>query len=120
MDPETLNKISKFSMLDDNWDSYGAARIKWEAIGMTIYLLNALNLSQPEAMQVVPMSNGNIQLELHERGVDIEIEVNGMWPISFYCEHGWSRPEIIERDIFNVDELRSKIADYALWLMHSE
>jgi hypothetical protein len=51
----------------DSWDTYGAKAITREALDSARVLL--------EQMQVVPCSNGGVQIEVHACRADIEIEI---------------------------------------------
>lgn len=61
-----LEKLESLRLLKSNWDSYGAASISPEAIATASQFL------QPD---IVPTSQGGIQLEWHNFGIDLEIEI---------------------------------------------
>ena len=59
--------------LKANWDSYGAVPIDERAIQKAYEIWRLL---PGRAFQVVPTSDGGVQLEEHRDGFDIEITVN--------------------------------------------
>jgi hypothetical protein len=69
---------SKQKLLDDmlqlpqGWDSYGANPINPKAVKKAKELLDSLPLW---AWQCVPVATGGVQIELHEKGFDIEISI---------------------------------------------
>ncbi|HWQ36013.1 MAG TPA: hypothetical protein VNQ79_24435 [Blastocatellia bacterium] len=68
-------RIQELAALPENWDSYGSRPIQPAAIkgaGDLIALLSQLRSAQPE---IFPVPGGGIQLELHNRQREIEIEI---------------------------------------------
>ncbi|NUN51598.1 MAG: hypothetical protein HUU06_02270 [Planctomycetaceae bacterium] len=63
--------------LEANWDSYASPRIDRGATSAALVALLSLASISPEAPApfVVPTSRGGVQLEWHEQGVDLEIEI---------------------------------------------
>jgi hypothetical protein len=66
--------LESFYKLKEGWDSYGGKPISHRAIDWAKVLL--LRLGQGGGWTPVPCSNGGIQLEFHEQGVDIEIMID--------------------------------------------
>ena len=61
--------IEAIGKLSQNWDSYGAPPITEAALKVGREVIKMLRESEPF---VTPCSNGGIQLEWHERGIDLE------------------------------------------------
>lgn len=72
-----LDQIMNLKKLSHGWDSYSAPRIDLDAMGFALIVLNNIMESNTPLPQVVPSSVGGIQLEWHERGIDLEIHVTG-------------------------------------------
>ena len=70
-------KIVSLTSLPDNWDSYGAVPLKecsiYAAISYVEKLLKDKKIPEPD---VIPVSNGNIQLEWSCYDIDLEIEIS--------------------------------------------
>lgn len=64
--------------LDANWDSYGANKISPKTVIAADELLGEIMKPDSPPPQIVPCANGNIQLEWHTGGIDLEIEVESM------------------------------------------
>jgi len=58
------------------WDGYKASRISQRAVETTILLLLDCAPEDMAAPHMVPVNNGGVQLEWHEQGIDLEIEVS--------------------------------------------
>jgi len=58
-----LERLHELATLESNWDGYGAKRITDAA------------LAQADSLEVVPQSDGGVQLELHRAGDDLEISI---------------------------------------------
>jgi len=61
--------------LEEGWDSYGAKKISLVAIAEAGRLLEQLDLPEP---QIVPCSDGGVQLEWHQNGLDIELCISAV------------------------------------------
>ena len=72
---ETTESLGTLLTLEDKWDSYGAKRILPETILATIQLLIAIMDDKSPSASIVPTPMGNVQLEWHRFGIDLEIEV---------------------------------------------
>ena len=73
--PSVLNQVYGLILLSPGWDGHGGKAIAIDIIDFTIqFLRDTLAPDGPEP-QLVPLSYGGIQLEWHENGIDLEIEV---------------------------------------------
>jgi hypothetical protein len=71
----TVISLAKLLSLPDGWDSYGARTIERTAINWAVHVLEASAANDTPAPTVVPTSSGGVQLEWHDHGVDIELEL---------------------------------------------
>ncbi len=74
--------INRLLKLGNNWDSYGAKRLNSESAAAAIRFLGLVMQERSILPFIVPMSSGDIQLEWHGAGGDIEIEVTPEGPIT--------------------------------------
>jgi hypothetical protein len=65
--------------LKENWDSYGAKPLDKAVIAKAREVWIRV-MVYGERWHAVPMSDGGVQLELHEGGWDIEIQINKATP----------------------------------------
>ena len=68
----TLEELLK---LPANWNSYGAAPIRPDAVEAARDVLGKIVRSDTPPPAVVPTVRGGIQLEWHTQGIDLEIEI---------------------------------------------
>lgn len=71
----TLEKLNSLLALPENWDSYGGQSISFENAKYAFQLLNFTMEDTTPPPAVVPTAEGSVQLEWHERGIDLEAEV---------------------------------------------
>jgi len=75
-----VEKISEFSKLHSNWDSYNADPISQNAITIALETLDFLNnqgfLSSGISVNVFPMRDGGIQFEFDSAVICAELEIN--------------------------------------------
>jgi hypothetical protein len=70
--------------LPEGWNSYGAARIDGKtAVRAVRLLLKVAGLTTP-APSVVPTPSGGVQLEWHERDIDLEVELTPQGQVSMH------------------------------------
>ena len=65
--------FKQLAELEPNWDSYGAPRIDQRCIAKAREVYYAI---RDDRLQVVPCSDGGVQLEAHYGGLDIEITIS--------------------------------------------
>jgi hypothetical protein len=82
---ETVNSLNLLLALKENWDSYGAHRINSKTAITAIQILLPIMQEGTPPPSIVPTPSGNIQLEWHRSGIDLEVEVNasGKYSISY-------------------------------------
>lgn len=77
---EVLEKITAFSSLPEDWDSYGAVglsdRARQSALEFVFQLLDSNLLDRSMEMDLLPTPTGGIQFEWSESGGELEIEID--------------------------------------------
>ena len=66
--------ISLYS-LKEGWDGFGAPPIRRDALSFMANLLESVMQSRTPAPHIAPMSHEGVQLEWHQSGIDLEIEI---------------------------------------------
>lgn len=69
----TLKQIDEISALELNWDSYGAPVISPSRILQAYKVVRSIMHDRAPIPNLVPTSDGSIQIEWHANGVDLEI-----------------------------------------------
>lgn len=71
METRLSGTFAELAKLEAGWDSYGAQRIDLGCLQRAQEMFYSLR----GRWSVVPCSDGGVQLELHQDGLDIEIEI---------------------------------------------
>lgn len=71
-----VEALSRLLHLERGWDSYGGQAIDPRCAEVALERLNLLLPADAPAPRVVPTCAGDIQLEWHTRGIDLEIEIS--------------------------------------------
>jgi len=71
----TLDLLQKLYDLSPNWDGYDASKIDIKSLESTLKFLMEILPSNAPTPAIIPTPNGNVQIEWHERGIDLEIEI---------------------------------------------
>lgn len=69
------NRLDELISLPKGWDGYNAPRIEFDCAMFVANLLERMTIEGLPPPQLVPGQNGSIQLEWHEGGFDLEVEV---------------------------------------------
>lgn len=72
---DVSNRLEVLQRLNSNWDLQGAYPIRDDVINFAVTMLSGIMANTTPAPQIFPLANGGIQLEWHERGIDLEIEI---------------------------------------------
>lgn len=74
---EVLARVTALLRLRPGWDSYKAPAPRYDAAMFALTVLQGIMRPGTPAPSVVPSSTGGIQLEWHEKHIDLEIHVLG-------------------------------------------
>lgn len=77
-------KVYELLRLPENWNSYGATKIRQDVGFFSIYLMASLTRSDMPVPNVVPMNNGGIQLEWHQNQADLEIAIEEPYKVEYW------------------------------------
>lgn len=61
--------------LAPNWNSYGAKEVTPQAAQETVMVLSQVMFPETIPPAMVPMASGGVQLEWHDKGIDLEIYI---------------------------------------------
>jgi hypothetical protein len=95
---EIATRLVAFLDLEPNWDSFGAVPPRWEAVEAAYELLMLISDPTTPTPQVVPTTTGGVQLEWHQSGIDLEVEVNSAFRFSVLYENS-STGELREEEL---------------------
>jgi hypothetical protein len=76
MTPEMLKlstRLKELCELETNWNGYGAGPVNALAASLALDIAEQLDGIFPVGWQAVPGTDGDIQLEIHNKGMDLEI-----------------------------------------------
>lgn len=85
---DVLERASSVYDLEKGWDGENALPVTKEALWDALDVLTDVMSEDSIAPQVVPTSDGGIQLEWHCAGVDLEVYVEPSGRISAWCCDG--------------------------------
>jgi hypothetical protein len=83
---EVQSQLLQYAKMEQGWNSYGAPAVTWDAGMFALSILNDIMRPRTPIPQVVPSSAGGVQLEWHEKGIDLEIHVTGPYRCALWFE----------------------------------
>jgi hypothetical protein len=72
---EVQGHLLKYVKMRDGWDSYGAPPVGWDTGMFALSVLNDVMRTRTPIPQVVPSAAGGVQLEWHQKGIDLELHI---------------------------------------------
>lgn len=92
---EIVRQLVRLADMPDDWDSYGASKLKKDAGLFALEILHKIMRPRTPIPQIVPTTAGGVQLEWHEKGIDLEINIVGPYQCElWYCDHQSKYPPI--------------------------
>lgn len=92
---EVQNHLLKYVKMEPGWDSYAAPRIGWDAGMFALSILNDVMRTRTPIPQVVPSGAGGVQLEWHQKGIDLELHVTGPYQCElWFQDHQTQNPPV--------------------------
>ncbi len=72
---EVVDRLVELTSLPRDWDGYGGQPVKWDAGMFALNVLKQVMLPRTSLPQIVPSSVGGVQIEWHEKDIDLEFHV---------------------------------------------
>lgn len=82
---QLIPRLHEFAKMPEDWDSYGAPRIKEETILFAVYVLDCILRPGIPLPEVVPSSVGGIQVEWHEKDIDLEFHISAPYECEIWA-----------------------------------
>jgi hypothetical protein len=83
---EITERICDYASRSSGWDGYAAPPVKWDAGMFALNVLNSVMQNRTPLPQVVPTPVGGLQLEWHEKNIDLEIHVTAPYEIELWFQ----------------------------------
>jgi hypothetical protein len=80
-------RLEKLRTLPAGWDGYRAPALKQDVFSFAAVLLDEIMQPQTSPPQVVPSSVGGLQIEWHEKDIDIEIHIEAPYRCTIWYEN---------------------------------
>ena len=78
------DRLRTLMRLEENWDSYGARPVAPGLADATLDILNLISGPDVPLPSIVPTPNGELQLEWHTNGIDLEVEASSPTSMHMY------------------------------------
>jgi hypothetical protein len=79
-------RLARLSQLAANWDGFGAKPIRPDASMFALTVLRSIMRPRSPSPQVVPISDGGLQLEWHVKSIDLEIRISAPYEFELWFE----------------------------------
>jgi len=83
---EVLKHLVKYAALSPGWDSYVGVPLRLDAGFFALSLLNDIMRPRTPMPQVVPSPVGGVQLEWHEKNIDLELHIAAPYECELWFE----------------------------------
>ena len=106
-------RFAELTSLPRGWDGYGGSPVSRSCAVFAIEILERIYRSDVQAPQLVPGGDGTLQLEWHDQGFDIELEIMGANKVvaTRYDHHSEQEEELtLEADITMIDKWMEELS----------
>jgi hypothetical protein len=83
---EILRKLLDYVNLPEGWDGYSGHPLRWDTGLFALWVLNSVMRSRTPLPDVVPSSGGAVQLEWHEKDIDLELHIASPYSCELWFE----------------------------------
>jgi hypothetical protein len=82
---EVVRALVRLAKMPAGWDSYNAPPLRRDAGHFALEILQGVMRPRTPLPQVVPSAAGGVQLEWHEKGIDLELHITApyQWELWF-------------------------------------
>jgi hypothetical protein len=92
---EVQTQLLKYIQMKQGWNGYSAPAPNKDTAEFALVILNKIMRSLTPIPHVVPSSSGGIQLEWHEKDVDLELHVSAPYEFEmWFRDHRQKQPPI--------------------------
>lgn len=93
------DRFDELTSLPYGWDGYNGQPVSFARAFFAAHLLESLYISELDEPQLVPGSDGTVQIEWHENGFDLEIDVQAPYDVvATRCNLNTGHAEELELD----------------------
>lgn len=102
-----IDQLNCLVALEKGWDGYRGGPVRFDTAHFALRLLDSACGNDTPSPEIVPGSDGDLQIEWHLEAGDIELHVSGPLKV-----HAWARIDGVERDA----DLTNDFTTVAQWL----
>jgi hypothetical protein len=102
-----LDQLNELVALERGWDGYRAGPVRFDTANFALQMLESACRDDTPCPQIVPGSDGDLQVEWHFADCDIEVHVRGPLQVT-----AWSRINGVEQEL----ELTNDFTVLAQWI----
>lgn len=98
---EVTEKLNELTALERGWDGYRARPVSFDTAHFALQMLESICRVSAPAPQIVPGSNGDLQIEWHSDNGDVELHVVGPYRVEAWRANQATGPEGEDRILTN-------------------
>jgi hypothetical protein len=80
------NTLLKYTELPQGWDSYSGQPLRSDVLVFALTMLNSVMQAKTPLPHLVPSSEGGLQIEWHEKGIDLEVYIAAPYRCEMWFE----------------------------------
>jgi hypothetical protein len=108
---EVLQRLVRSRSLQPGWDSYNGRPMSREVGFFAQEVLIGVMRPRTPMPQIVPLSDGGVQIEWHERGIDLEFRISAPYECELWFEDHLTGRQLSTELSTDFALLRDKIAE---------
>jgi len=112
---QALRDFRRLLALDDNWNGYGERAVHEDAVKRAMNVLNVVGVDGPRP-DIVPTSDGGVQVEWSADGSEIEVEIPPVGPASVFIVEASGEESEVSAGARNAvwEQVRARVSEMGI------
>jgi hypothetical protein len=111
---EVIAKFVELVAMPSGWDGYSARAVERETALFALEILNTTMGPRTPMPHIVPTAEGGIQLEWHEKGIEVELYIAGVYECELWVHDHRTGKEFTRSLTNSFEDLRDPIRQLTL------
>jgi hypothetical protein len=106
-----FDTLVRYALMQEGWDSYSGQPLRWDVGMFALTVLSSVMRPRTPPPQIVPVSDGAVQIEWHQKQIDLELYISAPYVCEVFFHDRRTGTEFSEELSNDFTRLTSPIAE---------